>query len=301
MKRIAAWAAFTALILVFGLPLVDADDTSIQLQSSPSGSSNETVAADSDNLTRQAASTVLNVSADARGTASGGENGTDDPQPASPDRVNAAQMRSVPDLFAEDEEKSAAILVAGTGTLLGAGLLWYYWGSIAGILAPLFSRIDKDEILENEVRSRIFDAVEHNPGITIKEVTDVCDVGWGTAVYHLNRLEDEKLLVSQRHRQYRRYFKNGGSIVNGEKKAYSELKHETSQSLAKAVIESPGRMQKELCEEVGISAPVAHKYLDRLASAELVRKEKEWRTVRYFPTEKLGEMMQTPMALTVPA
>lgn len=301
MKRIAGWAAFVALILVWGLPLVDADDTSIQLQSSQSGSSNETVAADSDNLTRQVASTVLNVSADARGTASGGENGTDDPQPAPGDRVNAAQMRSVPALFAEDEEKSAAILVAGTGTLVGAGLLWYYWGSIAGVLAPLFSRIDKDEILENEVRSRVHDAVEHNPGITIKEVTEVCDIGWGTAVYHLKRLEDEKLLVSQRHRQYRRYFKNGGGIVNGEKTAFAELKHETSQSLAKAVIENPGSIQKELCEEVGISAPLAHKYLDRLADAELVRKEKEWRSVRYFPTPKLGDLMQESIAMTVPA
>jgi predicted transcriptional regulator len=199
----------------------------------------------------------------------------------------------------QEPEDRATVVAAGAGTALGLGLLAYYWGIVkfwllGTLLAPFFSRIDKAKLLDNKARSRMFDAIEHNPGITIKEITDVCGVGWGTAVYHLKRLEDERLVTSQRHRQFRRYYKNGG-LAREEKHAVAELKHDTAKALAKAVMEHPGSAQKDLCAQLGISAPLAHKYLGRMAKANLVTQERQWREVKYFPTELLGSVSSTPL------
>lgn len=205
---------------------------------------------------------------------------------------------------------AAKAATAAVGTALGVGILvglWNYlkYGALAGIGGPLFSRIAANKILDNGVRGRVHDAIGENPGITIKEITTLLGIGWGTAVYHLARLEQERLVVSERHRQFRRYFRNGGGIVNDDKTAYAELKNPTTQRIAAQILERPGSAQKELCEVVGISAPLAHKHLARLEVARLLTKEREWKTVKYFPTTKLAELLPgdspAPGLVLVPA
>jgi len=187
--------------------------------------------------------------------------------------------------LAPEAQRAATIASAGAGAALVLGLLAHALG------VPLFSRIQSNHLLDNGVRQRVHDMIVANPGITIKEVSGLCAIGWGTAVYHLKRLEGERLIVSERNRQFRRYYKNGGGIVNESKAAFGELKHPVTERLAQSIIASPGSCQKDLCERVGVSAPVAHKYLSRLASAGLVSMQREWKTVRYFATPRLEDLI----------
>jgi len=191
-----------------------------------------------------------------------------------------------------EAERAAAVAGAGAGLALLLGLLAHALG------VPLFSRIQSNKLLDNEVRQRVHDMVVANPGITIKEITGVCAIGWGTAVYHLKRLETERLIVSERNRQFRRYFKNGGGIVNESKAAFGELKNPVTERLAQTIVRSPGSCQKDLCERVGISAPLAHKFLSRLAEAGLISTQREWKKVKYFSTPKLEDLLllARPMA-----
>jgi DNA-binding MarR family transcriptional regulator len=190
---------------------------------------------------------------------------------------------------------------AAVGTAVGVAVLvglWSYfkYGALAGIGGPLFSRIASHKILDNDVRNRVHECITTTPGVTIKEITQLLGVGWGTAVYHLARLEQERLIVSERHRQFRRYYKNGGGIVNDDKTAFSELKNPMTQRLAAEIASHPGAMQKELCATVGISPSLAHKHLNRLEEAHLLTKQREWKTVKYFPTTKLVEMLVPSVA-----
>lgn len=178
-------------------------------------------------------------------------------------------------------------LAAATGAALGLGLL-------AFLVLPFFSRIDSHRILDNGQRHRVHEAIDQNPGITIKEVVQTLGIGWGTAVYHLKRLETERLIVSERHRQFRRYYKNGSGIAIGAKGALAELKHPTTLRLAAQVIQKPGSAQNELCLAAGISAPLASKYLGRMADADLLTRQREWKTVKYFPTPRLVQLMAAP-------
>ncbi|MBI2077514.1 MAG: winged helix-turn-helix transcriptional regulator [Euryarchaeota archaeon] len=210
-------------------------------------------------------------------------------------RAGAPGSVSVPD----SARNAAGVAV---GAALGIGLVVLFWNTVktwllGGVLVPLFSRINGNRILDNDVRSKVHEAILHNPGITIKEITQVLDIGWGTAIYHLKRLESERLVVSERHRQFRRFFKNGGGIVNDAKVAFAELKNPTTHRLATALLDRPGSAQKDLCEALGISAPLAHKYLARMEDANLLTKQREWKTVKYFPTGKLSELVRGAPAI----
>lgn len=208
-----------------------------------------------------------------------------------PGTLESTVDRLVPD------EPSSAVAVAGALTglaLLGAAAA-HYWGSLkfllGGAFFGLFSRIDHNHMLDNDVRNRVFAAVDHNPGVTIKEITMLVGCGWGTAVYHLKRLEAERLIVSERNRQFRRFFKNGSGISNEAKGAFSELKNPTSQKIAQTLLAEPGSCQKDLCDRLGISAPLASKYLSRLKDAGLVSTERDWKLVKYYPTSRLESLL----------
>lgn len=189
-------------------------------------------------------------------------------------------LSSPPGLVDRLKEPGTAASLAGLTLLLGA--LTY---------AGLFSRIQPNRMLENGVRNRVYQAVVHNPGVTLKEIVAVCGIGWGTAVYHLDRLENERLVVSERNRQFRRFFKNGGPVPNQTRAAFVELKNPTGQRIAEAVRSSPGVCQKELCARIGISPPLAHKYLSRLEAAGLVSAQRDWKLVKYHPTPELEALL----------
>ncbi len=228
---------------------------------------------------------------------------------AAGDGAEAATKQDVPFIPDLASKESATVAGAAAGLGLLAALAAYNWGALkffaGGLCVPLFSRIQSSRLLDNEVRNRVHDAVANNPGVTIKEIAALCSIGWGTAVYHLKRLETERLIVSERQRQFRRFFKNGGRIMNDSKSAFGELKSPTSHRIAETIRESPGTCQKEVCERVGISAPLAHKYLSRLEDAGLVSAQREWRTVKYFPTPKLQDLLEVakpmePAPVSVP-
>lgn len=196
-----------------------------------------------------------------------------------------------------DEQPEASLAAAGavTGLALLSGLAAYHWGSLKVLLGGfgvgLFSRIDRNQMLDNEMRHKIYEAISNNPGVTIKEITMLLGCGWGTAVYHLKRLESERLIASERNRQFRRFFKNGSGISNDSKGAFSELKNPTSQKIAEKLLAQPGTCQKDLCQALGISPPLASKYLGRLRDAGLVSAQRDWKVVKYFPTDRLQGLL----------
>ena len=95
------------------------------------------------------------------------------------------------------------------------------------LLAPLYSRIRRNDVLDHEVRERIYQKIQTAPGMTIQELTTEAGVGWGTTVYHLARLEKEKLVVSRKFGSNRRYFANG-TVAPQNAQAISILRNDVS-------------------------------------------------------------------------
>ncbi len=154
--------------------------------------------------------------------------------------------------------------------------------------AGLFSRIQGDKVLDHPVRAAVKDFVAANPGATMQEVRSAVGVAWGTVVHHLRRLELEEHVVSQRDGNHRRFFIRN-TMSRSQRKDLATLAAENARNLALAVALRPGQRQKDLCSAVGVSNPVASKYLKRLEENGLVRSATQSRSRLYWPTERLVE------------
>lgn len=194
------------------------------------------------------------------------------------------------------EEMVAIVIGLAVGA---AGVMAYLWpllkfGLFNLLGAPLYSRFKKDEVLDHDVRSTIYDIIKEDPGISISRVADRASVGWGTAVYHLNVLEENGLVVAMRDGRYKRYYQNGGRY-NGKKEALAAIRNDTTKRVVDAVLHNPGITQTGLCEQLGISAPLAHWHLSRLKDADVIDQERDGRYKRHYVKEWSKDVLQAYM------
>jgi DNA-binding transcriptional ArsR family regulator len=218
--------------------------------------------------------------------------------------AQSASAGPAPERAAALERSSEAAEMAAVGALAAAGTVALKLEPVRrGLLLaalPLYSRLRRSELLENGVRERIYRAVEGQPGLSIIQVCRGATVGWGTAVYHLQRLERDRLIVSRRDGQYRRFYLNGQALAEAAQAAGPAAKllaHPLARSLAAQVAANPGAPQKDICAALGIAPPLASKWLGRLQQAGLVTSQREWKLVRYAPTPALAAALAVPVAV----
>lgn len=178
-------------------------------------------------------------------------------------------------------------LAAAAFTL--AGLAAYFWGSVKAFATRtfflpaigLYAKITRAEVFDNDVRERIFRAIKENPGLAASDLSRLAAVSWGTTIYHLDVLEQTRMVSSLRNGRYRRYFENGANLPVS-KEATSILMNPVTASVVRTIQQTPGATQKELAGATSMSPQALHWHLARLVRAGLVRKEREGRVVRHF-------------------
>lgn len=204
---------------------------------------------------------------------------------------------------AEAATRGETVVTAGAaivGLAAVAAAVWY-WPSLRWLatlpLLPLYSRIQRGEIMEHETRERIYGLVKDNPGIHAHEIASRANVGWGTAVYHLKMLEDHRLVVSERQGRYKRFFLAAG--FTGTKDAIGAMRNPTTASVAEFIARNPGCIQREVCVALGLSPSLVSWHIDKLEQADLVKKLREGRTVKYFAGPMWNAVAPQPVAVDV--
>jgi predicted transcriptional regulator len=186
-----------------------------------------------------------------------------------------------------------------TGALLGRAI-----GPLLGVPSIvafcLFSRIDESRALENASRQRLREAIRSAPGSSLSELSQRVGLGWGTTVYHLNRMERVGLVASADVGRRRAFFLKETAPKLQD---LASLRINGAQErLLEALRGQPGASQQELAKAAGIGAPLAHRYLRRLEETGLVRSTKEWKVRRYAATDRLraqwSQETQGPMSPT---
>lgn len=175
------------------------------------------------------------------------------------------------------------------------GLAWLR--RVAGVaVVPLYSRMDRSEILDHETRQEMYDLIRDEAGISMQEIADEVGCGWGTVVYHLEKLEDEGFVTSE-HTGGRRRFFAAGEVEPDDKDAVGVLRQDTPRAIMAYLLEHPGANQSELTEALDIAASTASKHLGRLEEAGLVDRERDWRKVHYRPAEGVAERVPSAPSL----
>lgn len=129
----------------------------------------------------------------------------DAPRPRAPDRPMLVPWQPV---------DAPAALVGGAAAVAAGGLLatplgralWWSRGLPA---MPGYSRLARDEVLDQGTRMRVYTAIEHNPGITFTRLRRTLGLSTGVLYHHLRMLERHDLVRSRRLGVHRAFHRTG--------------------------------------------------------------------------------------------
>ncbi|GEM_PF-3637282 len=207
-----------------------------------------------------------------------------------------------------EQPVAQAVGIAALVTAAVASAAAYYWPllsfHLAALGAPLYTRLRQPEILDNDVRNRIYDIIRANPGISARAVHRESEQSWGTVVYHLRQLERHNLVVSRTMGRTRNYYENHGKY-KGMEAQLACLQAPRALTLARVILDNPGATQEQLVEKSGYPQPTTSYYVRKLRKAGLIDEAREGRYVRYLPAQDLARFVQTadptPLGSPTPA
>lgn len=202
--------------------------------------------------------------------------------------LDGLQLDGIPDAPEDAPLPPGALAAAGAAGAGGAGLLLalaWFWPRLKYAftlaLLPMYTRIERDAVLEHEKRDELYELIRATPGIHAHEIGEKARIGWGTTVYHLKLLENHGLIVSKKSGRYKRFFVNTGEYTK-KKDVYGALRNETAKAVADYIVNHPGTTQKEMCAALNIQPSLASWHVEKLEGVELVKRVKDGRMVRYF-------------------
>ncbi|HEX2021418.1 MAG TPA: winged helix-turn-helix transcriptional regulator, partial [Candidatus Thermoplasmatota archaeon] len=172
--------------------------------------------------------------------------------------------------------RAAAGVAGGAGLL--AGLAWA--AKRLGLFAflPLYTRLAKSEMLDNQARASVYAHVRANPGAHPSAIAQALGLGWGTVVYHLSRLEQSSLVTARSARHRKCYFAVGGDLSAPEREAVAALCTDKAKVIVSAVRDAPGISQKDLAHRLGMSQALASFHVKKLVASGVLRTAKAGRS-----------------------
>ena len=118
-------------------------------------------------------------------------------------------------------------------------------------------------------RRSIYECVVQHAGAHLRDVARRSGMPLGTALYHLDRLEEAGLIVARRDGRYKRYFVAQG-MGRREKEVVSLLRHDVPRRIVYSLLANGPATQRALCEAIGVSRSTLSFHVNRLQVAGLV-------------------------------
>jgi len=137
---------------------------------------------------------------------------------------------------------------------------------------------------QNDNTQKILQFIQKNPGCHLREIKRVLDMSMGTIQYHLNLLEKEGKIISEKQHLYKNYFA-AGMFKQNEKNILNVLKIETSRDIIMFIIEKSSPTQSEIVEKLDLSAASVSWSLSRLIESGMIGERKDGKFKRYYMLE----------------
>jgi predicted transcriptional regulator len=156
---------------------------------------------------------------------------------------------------------------------------------VFGVIKKLQSR--SKALLDNPRRNTIYDYVKKNPGVHMASIVSKLKMNLGTFRYHLQVLNDRKLVTIMHDGKYIRIFPNASSIADVDKVILANLNNETKRKIIKTVIENPGINATFIADNVGMSLSNTMKYTRQLNHDGLITNEHQFNNSRYYINKEI--------------
>lgn len=198
----------------------------------------------------------------------------------------------------------AAIVATGaTGSAAASGLsVWALlrkYGYIGGAIPALggFSRIATDELLDHPTRRQIYDLVEANPGIHASELSRLTGSGWGTISHHMDKLRKGQMVLLRKVGDRNCYFVSEGSLHFDELAVAGAVRNPTAGRIAAFVHDHPMSSQKEVSENLELSAALTSFHTKKLVNLGAIDKVRRGRSNLLTASQSLLRILQRDRSL----
>jgi parallel beta-helix repeat protein len=152
------------------------------------------------------------------------------------------------------------------------------------LFLPLFSRINKKNVLDQPTRYKILGYIIGNPGAHFGLIKHDLELGNGQLADHLRHLTKTHLIYSKADGLKKRFYP-----VGYPKKEDGEHPFSAIQEKIFGIIKSnSGISQKRLASEIGISRQVAGYHLTKMEKEGVIEKEVIGRESRYYASENVS-------------
>ena len=122
--------------------------------------------------------------------------------------------------------------------------------------------------------------IKENPGIHLRQIKNDLNMSLGTVRHHLNSLERNGTIISEKSNFYKHYF-SVGIFPENERNMLKVLHNETSREILLYLLEKKIAHQNELVVNIGITAASINWHAKRLSSLGIIAVSKKGRHVTY--------------------
>jgi len=145
------------------------------------------------------------------------------------------------------------------------------------------------------IRRRIYELIRKSPGIHFRELQRKLGVAVGNLQYHLDRLEELRLVKSVKEEGYKRYYVTSLRFTDDEKKIMSALRIQTEKLILIYLLTNPFASGKELSKALNLSPSTISWHVSKLVKLGIIEKvrNKDQITLRIRDSEKVEKMLIT--------
>ncbi len=144
------------------------------------------------------------------------------------------------------------------------------------VVVAQFSRIRRNELLEQENRQIINKHILDNPGRHFRAIKKDLKLTTGVLSYHLDRLEKERFVTSRKEGKYKRFYPPNWNKAPGMNLTI------TQKSILQHIKNNPGVTQSKLAENIGRNKKAVNYNVHQLRELGLLYLEKRGRNTKCY-------------------
>lgn len=130
----------------------------------------------------------------------------------------------------------------------------------------------KDEILANENRRKIYEAVEKSPGVHLRELQRLLNMPLTTLEYHLSYMARKKIVYSETDTHYKRYYAK--PLDDEDKKVLSALRQKRMREIVLLVLSNGKAKYQFMADYLKVPHSTLSFYLKYLVDNGILVKDK---------------------------
>ncbi len=162
----------------------------------------------------------------------------------------------------------AAAGISFVALLIGA--TYWLWPALKAMpVFSLFSRVRPDQMMENPIRSDIYEVIKAEPGIHYQELVRRIGKGASVVDHHLRKLDLGNFISVQKGQGFTCFFPKG-VVDHRIMMVVPILRTEGASRVLREVVKRPGQSVSELARSVGIAKSTVSYHVGRLRKVNLL-------------------------------